>query len=74
MMYEAKRAFKIFSQSAEAAIKGLCASYGNEICSVPGIMQREETKSAIISHYIYEMIELFKIHENVLQAIKPAIA
>lgn len=37
-------------------------------------MQREETKSAIISHYIYEMIELFKIHENVLQAIKPAIA
>lgn len=33
MMYEAKRAFKIFAQSAEAAIKGLCANYESEICA-----------------------------------------
>lgn len=33
MMYEARRAFKIFAQSAEAAIKGLCANYGHEICA-----------------------------------------
>lgn len=31
---EARReAFKIFAQSAEAAIKGLCADYGHEICA-----------------------------------------
>lgn len=33
MMYGARRAFKIFTQSAEAAIKGLCANYGDEICA-----------------------------------------
>lgn len=69
-MYEAKRAFKIFSQSAEAAIKGLCASYlwewnmldcrvakcvpFLEFCVAKGNRLARKIWSAIISHYSRE--------------------
>lgn len=52
MMYEASQAFKIFAQSAEATIKGLCANYGHELCA------------SVVNAYMQKSFFLEMLQEN----------